>query len=70
MKLRNKLKAFAMDNHIKKYAKHNAKQLEQIADDFAIEFGEWIINVYYANPKWEYKSINELLNQFKKEKRL
>lgn len=70
MKLKNKLKSFAMDNHIKKYAEHNANELEKIADDYAIDFGEWIINIYYANPKWKYKSTNELLKEFKKEKGL
>ena len=48
--------------------KETANELEKIADDYAIDFGEWIINIYYANPKWKYKSTNELLKEFKKEK--
>ena len=50
--------------------KETANELEKIADDYAIDFGEWIINIYYANPKWKYKSTNELLKEFKKEKGL
>ena len=50
--------------------KETANELEKIADDYAIDFGEWIINIYYANPKWEYESTNELLKEFKKEKEL
>ena len=48
--------------------KETANELEKIADDYAIDFGEWIINIYYANPKWKYKSTTELLKEFKKEK--
>lgn len=32
MKLRDKLKSFAMDNHIEEYAELNTKNLEKIAD--------------------------------------
>ena len=42
----------------------------KICEMYAIDFGEWIINIYYANPKWKYKSTNELLKEFKKEKGL
>ena len=45
-------------------------QLEVIADEYAIAFSEWIINDYYTNPDWEYKTINELLIKYKKEKGL
>ena len=44
MTLKQKLKSFAMDNHIEKYAEHNAKELERIADDYAIEFSEWCVD--------------------------
>jgi len=42
-KLRKKLISFAMDNHIKKYGELNAKNLEKIADEYAVSFSEWII---------------------------
>lgn len=47
MSLREKLKSFAMDNHIEKYAEHNAKELEKIADDYAIKFAEWCDENYF-----------------------
>lgn len=42
-------------------------QLEQIADDYAIEFAEWIINNCDEFPKDDQKL---LLEKFKKEKQL
>jgi len=77
MKLKNKLKPFAMDNHIKKYAKLNAKNLEDIADMFAIDFAEWVVletqkkvgeNYYWYRGEL-FRTI-ELLYIFKKEKKL
>lgn len=65
-KLRKKLASFAMDNHIKKYAELNAKHLENIADEYAIEFAYWC--EWYAER--EIKTYIELLKIFKKEKGL
>jgi hypothetical protein len=62
MTLKEKFKPFAMDNHIKKYAEHNAKELEQIADEFAIGFSEWITQAELP--------LEELLKTYKKEKGL
>lgn len=39
-------------------------------DEKWIDFAEWIINDYYTNPCWEYKTIKELLEIYKKEKTL
>lgn len=60
-----------MDNHFKKYGELNAKNLEKISDEFAIEFAEWTwdkdltiikdTNIY---------TRKELLEIFKKEKGL
>jgi hypothetical protein len=65
--LREKLKSFAMDNHYKKYGELNAKRLEEISDEYAIEFGAWILrNFNNYGPSDE----KELLEIFKKEKDL
>ena len=50
----------------------------QIADDYAIEFGKWILKQYlspslddlYVNDKGDLISVKELLEIFKKEKGL
>jgi len=69
MKLNQKLKSFAMDNHIEKYAEHNAKELERIADDYAIEFAEWCVdNELFYSMKYGRIKTKELLEMFKKEK--
>ena len=78
MTLKEKLESFAMDNHIEKYAEHNAKQLEKIADEFAIGFTEWkdenCFNqgdgFYNRNYKDEAFALKELLEIYKKEKGL
>jgi hypothetical protein len=80
MTLKEKFKPFAMDNHIEKYAEHNAKVLEQIADDYAIEFAEWCNNNFLQilGKKLWTKNISmknvynakELLEIFKKGKGL
>ena len=51
---------------------------EEIADDYAIEFGKWILKQYlspslddlYVNDKGDLISVKELLEIFKKEKGL
>lgn len=59
-----------MDNHIEKYAEHNAKELKQIADEFAIGFGEWLMKKgRYNITNWS-KTTKELLEIYKKEKGL
>lgn len=81
MTLKEKLKSFAMDNHIKKYAEHNVKELEKIADEYAIEFAEFSSRYGFLEKKGFYKSTynlemgifitsKELLEIFKKEKGL
>lgn len=69
MSLKEKLKSFAMDNHIEKYAEHNAKELEKIAEEFAIDFTLWCVNndLFYSI-KYGRIEVKELLKIFKKEK--
>ena len=46
-----------------------AKELIELTkeiDQKCIDFAEWIINDYYTNPNWESKTINELLEIYKK----
>jgi hypothetical protein len=45
------------------------KELEKIADDYAIEFAEWVVNVITSNTL-QYLTMKELLEIFKKEKGL
>lgn len=77
MSLREKLKSFAMDNHIEKYAEHNSKQLEKIAEEFAIGFLDFAKSEtdYDAwDSKFDYKgklyNSKGLLEIYKKEKGL
>ncbi|QMP85087.1 hypothetical protein elemo25C_phanotate15 [Flavobacterium phage vB_FspP_elemoA_2-5C] len=50
----------------------DAEQLEQIADEFAIEFAEWYLNLWHTDDdsSFDNKSPQELLEIFKKEKGL
>jgi hypothetical protein len=78
MSLREQLKPFAMDNHIEKYAEHNAKELEKIADRHAVDFGIWLSmwcelsrdrnGMYIYQMNWY--TAKELLKIYKKEKGL
>lgn len=51
---------------------YNAKECEQIADDYAIEFADWLlINDTPENAeKWFGYTNKDMLNAFKKEKGL
>ena len=79
MTLRDKFSTMVLDKDIAEWA----KECEQIADDYAIEFAEWFINngvEFYDNTSkgnvYKYISdlkvytIKELLEIFKKEKGL
>ena len=73
MSLRDKLKSFAMDNHIEKYAEHNANKLEQIVDDFATEFLDSIREYERESGSriwFDERDSKELLQIFKNEKEL
>jgi hypothetical protein len=62
-KFKEKILSFLGDN----MKEQNANQCEKIADEFAIEFAEWVDeNAYWLATK----RINELLELFKKEKGL
>lgn len=75
MTLREKLKSFAMDNHIKEYAELNSKNLEDIADEFAIDFANWLNNRVLSKAGEHYRlngklKVSEFLYLYKKEKKL
>jgi hypothetical protein len=53
---------------IKKPQTNGPDELEKIKDDYAIEFAEWVID-YSFNGMYS-NDINELLKEFKKEKKL
>ena len=59
-----------MDNHIEKYAEHNAKQLEQIADEFAIGFADWIRVCKLKGRGYDFDDVKKLLEIYKDEKDL
>jgi hypothetical protein len=46
-----------------------SNKCEKIADDYAIEFAEWVVNVITSNTL-QYLTMKELLEIFKKEKGL
>ena len=58
-----------------KIAEDNAKECEQIADDYAIEFGKWLNNKV-INPNGKHNhllgsvKVGHLLEMYKKEKGL
>jgi hypothetical protein len=56
-------------SQFKKLKDENENQLEKIADDYAIEFAEWII-INCNHKKMEYLDLKQLLEIFKKEKGL
>ena len=49
--------------------KETTDKLVTIADDYAIEFAEWVVNVITSNTL-QYLTMKELLEIFKKEKGL
>ncbi len=63
------------NSYDEKVAEDNAKQCEQISDDFAIEFGKWLNNKV-INPNGVHHNllgsnkVSQLLPIFKKEKEL
>ena len=77
-KLRKKLRSFAMDNHIKKYGNHNAKQLEYICNMFACDLLNYIADemiFFDESKKWQTKDVKdctsiEIIYKFKQEKGL
>ena len=71
MKLKEKFLPFAMDNHIEKYVEHNVKEIEQIADEFAIGFSYWRVNDWVYDERWtKISDTKELLKIYKKQKKL
>jgi hypothetical protein len=60
------------EDYDKVYAKFGLiSEVQKIADDYAIEFAEWVgINYFVYNTWEESKSMRELLEIYKKEKGL
>ena len=78
MTLREKFAEFTKQESWEK-ENYNAKECEQIADDYAIEFGDWIGKnaITYHNGKFRMKTLTpvfrtseQLLERFKIEKGL
>jgi hypothetical protein len=68
-KFRDKILSFLSDN----MKEQNAIECEQIADDYAIEFAQWMAKEYWLNSSGKYLKYtrtSELLEIFKKEKGL
>lgn len=58
------------NSYDEKVAESNAKECEKIADDFAIEFANWIRVCKLKGRPYDFENIVELLEIFKKEKGL
>jgi hypothetical protein len=56
------------NSYDEKVAEDNAKQCEDIADEFAVEFGEWLLS--RATGEEGLKLRDDILEIFKKEKGL
>jgi hypothetical protein len=69
MTLKEKLFNTVFDNAWEYKHENTVPELEQIADDYAIEFAEWVLDSW-THPKFIYKEPKELLEKFKKEKGL
>jgi hypothetical protein len=66
-KFRDKILSFLSDN----MKEQNAIECEQIADDYAIEFAEWISKQEYNLDFWvRHNQTKNLLEIFKEEKGL
>jgi hypothetical protein len=69
MTLKEKFVTMVLDTDIAKWE----YECEKIADDYAIEFAEWIAKEYWLNSSGKYsqsQNHKELLEIFKKEKGL
>jgi hypothetical protein len=69
MTLKEKLFNTVFDNAWEYKHENTVPELEQIADDYAIEFAEWVLDSW-THPNFIYKEPKELLEKFKKEKGL
>jgi hypothetical protein len=65
-KFRDKILSFLSDN----MKEQNAIECEQIADDYAIEFSEWVLLRHYLKLVKKDTTTKQLLEIFKKEKGL
>jgi hypothetical protein len=69
MTLKDKLFNTVFDNAWEYKHENTVPELEQIADYYAIEFVEWVLDSW-THPSFIYKEPKELLEIFKKEKGL
>ena len=67
MTLREKFKEFTKQESWEK-ENYNAIECEKIADDYAIEFAEWVVSRAYGEDGLKLK--DDVLQKFKKEKGL
>ena len=58
------------DSYDEKVAEDNAKECEQIADEFAIEFADWIRVCKLKGRPYNFENTKELLEIYKDEKDL
>jgi hypothetical protein len=65
-KFRDKILSFLSDN----MKEQNALECENIADDFAIGFADWIRVCKLKGRPYDFDNIKELLEIYKKEKEL
>ena len=66
MTLKEKFEKYAKQEVWEK-RNYNAEECEQIADDFAIGFGEWLLIIYNEYIIYDAYTKEELLEIYKKE---
>ena len=69
MTLKEKFEQYAKEE-IWRTRNYNAEECEEIADEFAIGFAEWLIYIYKEGILYHSHSNEELLEIYKKEKGL
>lgn len=65
-KFRDKILSFLSDN----MKEQNAIECEQIAEDFAIDFADWIRVCKLKGRSYDFDNIKQLLQIYKQEKQL
>ena len=58
------------NSYDQKVAEDNAKECEKIADEFAIEFADWIRVCILKRRSYDFENIEKLLEIYKEEKDL
>lgn len=65
-KFRDKILSFLSDN----MKEQNAIECEQVAEDFAIDFADWIRVCKLKGRSYDFDNIKQLLQIYKQEKQL